>query len=558
MQRNTPTAPISKILDVFRTTTTHSKRLPLSCLLLILFSVTALAQTYQGLYEFNCAGGVGCSPYNYGRLTQGTDGYLYGTAYSGGAFNHGTIFKIDTTGTSVVDLYDLNGTSDGYSPTGGLTLASVDGNFYGITIGGGTSNNGTLFRFNPSTSTFTVLHNFTTTEGSPLVAPIEAKDKNLYGTNQTAAPYRLVVGTGTYQLLPNKVPGVSNAPLFQASDGYLYGTSQVGGTKNLGTVFRMTTAGVIKVVHNFSGTDGQLPQAAVVQGSNGNLYGTTSSGGAFGDGTVFELALPAFTFTKLHDFAGSDGNNPTAGLLPATDGNLYGTTEYGGVDVEGTLFQMTQGGLLTSWFDFTGVGGTTSGGYPIAGLVEHTNGTLYGVTLAGGANNDGVFYGLTLPNINPNITLCCNWWVILDQPVTILGQNLTGVFSISIGGASARFVPGSDTYLTAYVPNGAVDGVVTVTLATGQQLQSQQNVHVLPKITSLDPLSGSVGTLVNVTGGGLSAARKVTFGGVPATTFNVLSPSLIQATVPSGAITGRVGVVTPNGSAVSKQTFTVN
>lgn len=558
MRQNKPTSLLSKMLDIVRSTRRHSKGLPLGALLLVCLSITALAQTYQDLYEFNCTGGVGCGPYNYGRLTQGTDGYLYGTAYSGGAFNHGTIFKIDTTGTSVVDLHDFNGTSEGYSPTGGLTLASVDGNFYGITIGGGTFNTGTLFRFNPSTSTFTVLHNFTATEGTPFVAPIEAKDKNLYGTSQNAATYRLVVGTGVYQLLPNKAPGVPNAPLFQASDGYLYSTSQVGGTKNLGTVFRMTTAGVIKVVHSFSGTDGQLPQGAVVQASNGNLYGTASSGGSFGKGTVFELALPTLAFTKLHDFNESDGNNPTAGLLPATDGNLYGTAEYGGANLVGTIFQMTQGGVLNSLFDFTGIGGPTNGEYPVAGMVEHTNGTLYGVAVGGGANNDGVFYSLTLPDINTNITLCCNWWVILDQPVTILGQNLTGVFSVSIGGATARFAPGSDTFLTAYVPNGAVDGVVTVTLATGQQLQSQQNVHVLPKITSLDPLSGSVGTVVNITGGGFSATRKVAFGGVAATTFSVLSPSLIQATVPSGAITGKVGVVTPNGSAVSKQVFTVN
>jgi hypothetical protein len=192
--------------------------------------------------------------------------------------------------------------------------------------------------------------------------------------------------------------------------------------------------------------------------------------------------------------------------------------------------------------------------------MENTDGLLYGVTPAGGTNGsgDGVFFRLTPPNPLSHITVCCNWWVILDQPVTILGQGLTGVINVQFGSVQAQFRQGSNTFLTAQVPSAAIDAPVTVTLATGLQLQSAQSVHILPKITNLDPTSGAVGSQVGIVGGGFAGATKVTFRGVAATSFTVTTPGLIQATVPAGAKTGKVGVVAPNGSATSKQIFTVN
>jgi uncharacterized repeat protein (TIGR03803 family) len=538
---------------------TGSRRWALACTLLVAFAAGPLrAQSYQDLYEFNCS--TGCGPYDYGRLIQGTDGYLYGTAGGGGALNHGAIFKVNTTGTSYTDLWDFDGTTSGYTPVGGLTLASGDGNFYGTTIGGGTFNGGTLYRFNPSTTTLTVLHNFSSTEGSASASPVEGKDKNLYGTTQSGATYRLTVATGTFQLLPNTAPNVSNAPLILASDGNFYGASQAGGTSDLGTIFRMNTAGKIQIIHSFNGTDGAEPAGPLVQGKDGNLYGTTSlQGGTADAGTVFKLTLSTLTLTTLHSFNETDGNGPAAGLLAATDGNFYGTAKDGGTNLIGTIFQITPGGVFTKLFDFADPGESgVSGAYPNATLMQDTNGAFYGLTTAGGTALDGVFYSLTPPSINLNITLCCNWWVILDQPVIILGDNLTGVVSVSFGSEAAQFRPGSNTYLTARVPSGAIDGIIIVTLASGQQLKSQQSVHILPKITNLDPSTGQVGTQVNIVGGGFTRARKVTFGGMEATSFTVVTPALIQATVPTGAMTGKVGVATPNGAATSQQTFTVN
>jgi uncharacterized repeat protein (TIGR03803 family) len=546
---------------------TARNRLPRrsTCAWLLAFVFAAVsmhAQTYQHLYDFDCP--TGCIPWNYGRLTQGTDGNLYGTTEYGGPNDYGTIFRVSTSGTGYTVLWNFDGATTGANPIGGLTLSSVDGNFYGTTFDGGTYGDGlgTLFSFNPSTSVLTVLHHFNSGEDCPQAPPTEGKDSKLYGITQNGTTYRLTPTGGVFQLLPNKAPGTPVGPFVLGLDGNLYGTTGTGGTGLQGTIFRMTTAGVIKTAFNFNGSNGGQPNSPLVQASDGTFYGTTYYDTTHSSGTVFKFTLKPLKMTTLYNFTGPDGANSNAGLLLATDGNLYGTTSAGGQNDFGTIFQMTQGGVFTNLFDFTGNDAEVYGAQSRTTLLEDTNGIFYGLTSTGGLNGIdaggyGVFYSVTPAKPNLSITLCCNWWVILDQPVKILGNNLSGVVSVSFGSVAADFTPGSDTYLTAFVPSGAIDGPVSVTLATGLQIQSQQSAHILPKITSLDPTSGSVGKRVTISGGGFSGASKVSFGGVLAGSFTVLSPSTIQATVPTGAKTGRVAVATPNGTTTSKQIFTV-
>lgn len=553
----------ARTLDVRKSNWNGARRLALACALLMVFAAASLhAQAYQDLYDFACIGG--CSPINSGRLTQGVDGNLYGTTEFGGTNNDGAIFFATPSGSSA-PLFYFDGAKSGANPVGALTLASTDGNFYGTTSNGGKFGFGTLFRFNASTLKLSVLHHFSSGEGSPLVAPIEAKDKRLYGTTLAGTIYRVTLPNGPFTILPSTVPQEPLGPLFQASDGFLYGTTEHGGTNNLGTIFRMATNGTIKIVHNFTGLDGSNPTGPLVQGKDGNLYGTTQYGGAATDdtGTVFKLTLPSLVFSSLFSFdpfnidsTNVDGAFPFAGLLQGPDGNFYGSASNGGANTAGTLFQITPGGVFTKLFDLDSA--VANGAGPYTTLMEHTNGVFYGLTSGGGSFASGEFYSLTLPKVNVNITLCCNWWVILDQPVTILGQGLRGAVAVNFGSVAAQFQPGSDTFLTAFVPSGAIDAPVSVTLATGLQIETEQNAHILPTITNLDPSSGSVGSQVNIVGGGFAATKKVTFGGVAATTFSVLTPGMIQATVPAGAVTGKVGVVTPNGSALSPQIFTVN
>ncbi len=323
----------------------------------------------------------------------------------------------------------------------------------------------------------------------------------------------------------------------------------------------MSTTGAFKILHNFTGIspDGANPTGPLTQASNGLLYGTTTSGGASSGGVVFQMSLSG-TIKTLHSFNfTTDGGGQVAGLLAAADGFFYGGNEFGGADGFGTLFQISKGGFLNKLFDFTSTTGAVLGANPDATLTAHTNGTFYGLSyLNGGAFGDGDIYSLTPPNPIPIVIMEGPIFVHPGIPVEILGNNLEQVLSVTFGRVSARFQPGSNTYLTAEVPSAAIDGRIIVTLANGQQIESQQTIHILPLITNLDPSSGPVGTVVGIVGGGFAGATRVTFGGVKATSFTVVSPTLIRATVPTGAKTGKVTVTTHNGTATSKGIFTVN
>jgi uncharacterized repeat protein (TIGR03803 family) len=135
-------------------------------------------------------------------------------------------------------------------------------------------------------------------------------------------------------------------------------------------------------LHSFDGKDGSRPYAGLIQATDGNLYGTTDFGEPHGEGTVFKIT-PSGMLTTLHSFDYADGGNPSAGLVQGTDGNLYGTTYGGGANQGGEIFKITPSGRLTTFHSFEG----TDGSYPYAGLVQATNGDFYGTTSGGGSSN---------------------------------------------------------------------------------------------------------------------------------------------------------------------------
>jgi uncharacterized repeat protein (TIGR03803 family) len=157
-------------------------------------------------------------------------------------------------------------------------------------------------------------------------------------------------------------------------------------------------------LHTFDNTDGANPFAGLVQATNGGFYGTTFGGGANGDGTVFIIS-PSGTVTSLYSFCSqsgcTDGQYPDGGLVQATNGDLYGTPELGGTNGSGTVFKMTPGGTLTTLYSFCSQSGCPDGQYPTAGLAQSTNGDFYGTTSGGGANGN---YG-TVFRITPSGTL---------------------------------------------------------------------------------------------------------------------------------------------------------
>ena len=238
----------------------------------------------------------------------------------------------------------------------------------------------------------------------------------------------------------------------------------------------MTAAGKLTTLHKFtgSGSDGAGPTSALFQASNGDFYGTTQAGGTHGDGTVFQITS-AGKLTTLYSFCAktdcTDGANPSAGLIQATDGNLYGTTFSGGSNETpcnggcGTIFRITTAGAFTTLYNFCSKSGCADGSQPQEGLVQHTNGTLYGTTYYGGTDGLGTVYSLSAGLGAFVETLPTGGKV--GAKVTILGTSLTGATSVSFDGTAATFKVVSSTEITTTVPPGAKTGVVQVTTSAG-------------------------------------------------------------------------------------------
>ena len=300
---------------------------------------------------------------------------------------------------SLSTLLNFDGT-DGDSPVGRLVEDGA-GNFYGTTSAGGADNYGTVFEVT-SAGVFTLLHSFNGTSGDgPNGGLVLGTDGNFYGTtyyggaDNYGTAYK-ITPAGVFTLLHSFSGANGENPegaLALGADGNFYGTTVNGnGSNDDGVVYQLTPAGVCTVLHNFSGTDGSHPAAGLVLGSDGNLYGTTATGGANGDGTVFQVTLTG-GFTTLHSFGGaSDGEEPTARLVQGSDGSFYGTTYLGGASGYGTVYKITAAGGLTTLYSFTG---SNDGRNPTAELVQGSDGNFYGTTFGNDTNVYGTIYQMT-------------------------------------------------------------------------------------------------------------------------------------------------------------------
>ncbi len=182
------------------------------------------------------------------------------------------------------------------------------------------------------------------------------------------------------------------AGLVQASNGFLYGATETGGTNGAGTVYAISTSGSLTTLDSFSGgNDGGNPYAGLVQETSGILYGTTTKGGVSGAGTVYAMTASG-SLTTIYSFTGgADGGDPYAGLAIGATGSLYGTTVTGGTSSAGTVYQITTSGSLSTLYAFTGL---TDGGNPYGGVITGTDGNLYGTTVTDGTNGGGTVYRL--------------------------------------------------------------------------------------------------------------------------------------------------------------------
>ena len=555
---------------------------------LMVASATALhAQTYTVLYNF---GNVSCDPEfpsNVGAIAQGRDGDFYTTTPAGGCDVNGAGFKMSPSGgMTLLHSFDYSA-GDGIGPQSGLTL-STNGTFWGTTEGEDFFDGNVIFYMTASgaLTVFNVLGG--ANGGDPIAPPVQGMDGNFYGMTPAGGNTSLCTygngGCGViYKITPagkfnvihtfDQTNGANpDDPLLLGTDGNFYGTTFYGGTINgkyngNGVVFKVTPQGKYAPIYVFCAQpnclDGGQPADGLVQGSDGNFYGTTIIGGThlysnFFGGTIFKLT-PAGQYTILYNFCSqpncADGGEAVAGLVQGTDGNFYGTTEVGGANGNGTIFQITPEGQYTVLhsFDFT------DGNAPESPLTLGTNGILYGQTYDGGTGpcintRCGVFFSLNMGL--PSYAAPVAWYGEVGATVEILGQDFSGVTAVSFNGTSAQFKVQSNTYLNAIVPAGATLGPITVTSPKGK-LVTKTAFRVLPHITSFTPPSGDVGTLVTINGSGFTQALGVGFGDTKPAKFTIVSDSEVMATVPSGAKTGPVGVKTKSGTAISSQTFTV-
>jgi uncharacterized repeat protein (TIGR03803 family) len=292
-------------------------------------------------------------------------GNLYGTTYYGGANDVGLVYKLAHRGTGWVlsPLYSFQQGqgAGGYAPVAGITIGS-DGTLYGATTRGGPDDAGTVYKLSPpATVCKAVLCPWTET---PL-----------------------------YQFTDGADGGYPEGTLIFDGAGNLYGTAAGGGIGNNGVVFKLTRSGsswTESVLYSFTGLpDGSGPIAGVTFDANGNLYGTTDGGGGSDDGTVYELSPSGSGWIEnvLYAFQYSnDGAIPYAGVVLDPEGNVYGTTIYGGAGDGGTIFELmpSNGNWIFSVLYSPLLGGL---GGSEGVLARSSNGTFYGTLLTGGGQH---------------------------------------------------------------------------------------------------------------------------------------------------------------------------
>ena len=427
-------------------------------------AVTVIAgPVFQTLHSFDHTkeGAVPWAP-----LVLNTDGYFYGVTEAGGNASCsyiasltgcGTVYRTDASGI-VTTLYSFSG-QDGAYPVASLTPLG-NGTLYGTTNFGGTdiagcavagssvlAGCGTVFSLSSgSVTSIATFGPYASALGAgPAASLLVAQDGSLYGTTSVGGDtvctgtvdgyyesgcgnvFRLSIGGEPTRVhnFASQDGAYPTATLVQGTDGNFYGTVGGGGlltcssydSPGCGAVYRMTPSGIVSVLHSFNGQDGATPYSPLIISKDGSFYGatlfggdTSCSGGASwqGCGTVFHVDSSG-TFSSLHSFSGLDGAYPT-GLIQGSDGYFYGTTEAGG-DTSctgrygpgcGTVFRMDSAGNVTVLYSFTG---QSDGSWPESGVIQGSDGNLYGTTAYGGVNDDGVIFQISnLTSLNPALT----------------------------------------------------------------------------------------------------------------------------------------------------------
>jgi uncharacterized repeat protein (TIGR03803 family) len=423
-----------------------------------------------------------------------------------------------------------------------------DGELYTTNPHDGTFNAGSAFKIT-TLGVVTPLYNFCPQNGCPDGAGPSGgltlgTDGNLYGTTKVGGVNNTGVGTifkvsptGTWTKLYDFTSlGDGGYPLFtifQAPDGNFYGVNPDVYSGDYGVFFRMTPKTkppyAVKVLTDFNFTKGAFPNLPTLA-SDGNFYGTTEFGGdpTCRCGVVYKIT-PTGTLTVLHNFKGgaNDGYEPVGILVQANDGNLYGTTYEGGVTKIGIVYKISTSGTFTLLHSFAGWP-QVDGALPYVGMILGSDGNLYGTTTAGGKGNFGEIYEVTVSTGKVTtlwsfctLNLCADGF----DPQEPLVQHTNGKFY-------------GNTY------GNSLGGSIYYSLDTG----------LGPFASIVVNTSGKVGATVELLGQGFTGTTNVSFNGAPAS-FMVVSDTYLTTTVPNGATDGPISVQTPGGTLVTNRAF---
>ena len=553
------------------------------------------AGTFTRIHAFCALAKCADGSQPWGGLSLGKDGNFYGTTQGGGTLAAGTAFKLTPAGV-LTTIWNFDNAADGAVPWYPL-IQALDGSFWGASNTQYAGDYGALFRLVPTATppyTESVPVDFNFTNGNEPNLPVQGTDGNLYGTTVAGGTSNLglifkTTAAGKITILHTFIgyPNDGTNPigaLVQANDGNFYGVTYIGGAKNLGSVFKITPSGTYTLLHSFAGypSDGTHPRSGLIVGSDGNLYGTTLQGGAKNDGAVYKIT-PAGVVTILYSFCSvtncTDGFSPVQPLVQHTNGKFYGNTS--GNSLGGSYFYSLATGLapfvrLANWSGkvgstveilgqgFTGTTGVTFNGVAATTFTNTSDTYMTAVVPAGattGTLKVTTFTSTMSSNrpfrVTPQITSFAPASGIVGATVTITGVSLKQASSVTIGGKAATFTVNSDTQLTATVPAGALTGQKIGIGTAGGSASSATNFTVVPSIASFTPTSGKVGTSVTITGHSFTGATAIKFGGVAATSLQVINDTQVDALVPAGAVTGTISVMTAGGTGTSAAKFTV-
>ena len=423
-----------------------------------------------------------------------------------------------------------NAPTDARTPYGNMAQGR-DGNLYGTGLNAGANNTGGVWRITPS-GTETVLVFFPSTyvncKGLTL-----GMDGNFYGictnggTHNGGLIYRVTpagVLTDLHDFDFSAQDCCPLAPPVLGTDGNFYGST---GDPNAGAdnIYRITPAGVYKNLKTLSG--GYSIPSTVHFGSDGNLYGTTQTAPVFGNRGAVVRITTAGAIKTVYGFVDTTGSFPNSGVIQGTDGKLYGTTSFGAANGNGGIYKVTTGGaftLLHSTDNPTGPANWND-------LLQATNGNFFGAAEGGGSGNMGGLYELTSAGVFSSF-LFTNQNATGSQPFAPLMQHTNGtVFGTnSVGGSP---FPTAGTFFSL-------------------------NIGAAPFISLVSPIpAGKLGSQIGILGQGFSSSSVVKFGGTTATTKTLTGTTFILATVPAGAHTGTVTVTTGTSTLTSTKTFKV-